>query len=90
MLTALLVYPGDSLTNTFTLNPLTMKWHNNWINIPGPAGTAAGEAAFSGGLVFDPKDYDDDSKSHTAGSRTSKRLTSCRHHRRRNLHIRMS
>ncbi|CZR56128.1 uncharacterized protein PAC_06016 [Phialocephala subalpina] len=59
------VYPGDSLTNTFTLNPLTMKWHNNWINIPGPAGTAAGEAAFSGGLVFDPKDYDDDNT--TAG-----------------------
>ncbi|KAF8850319.1 hypothetical protein BDZ45DRAFT_696855 [Acephala macrosclerotiorum] len=54
------VYPGDSLTNTFTLNQFTNIWYNNWINIPRSAGTEAGEVAYSGGIVFDPKNYDDD------------------------------
>lgn len=45
---------------TYSLNIFNMQWHVNWIVIPGPVGQAAGQVAFSGGLVFDPDDYDDD------------------------------
>ncbi|KAE8449417.1 hypothetical protein EG329_008025 [Mollisiaceae sp. DMI_Dod_QoI] len=52
------VYPGDTLTNTFSLNTFNMKWYNNYMVIPGPVGQAAGEVAFSGGFIFDPATND--------------------------------
>lgn len=60
VLTVVIVCPGDTLTNTYSLNIFDMKWHSNSIVVPGPVGQAAGEVAFSGGLIFDPAEYDND------------------------------
>lgn len=56
------VYPGDTLTNTYSMNIFTKEWHVNWVVIPGPNGQATGSIPFSGGLVFNPQDHDDDGK----------------------------
>ncbi|KUJ23837.1 uncharacterized protein LY89DRAFT_744355 [Mollisia scopiformis] len=54
------VYPGDTLTNTFSLDRFSMQWQINWVVIPGPVGQAAGEVSFNGGLNFDLTQYDND------------------------------
>ncbi|KAE8451492.1 hypothetical protein EG329_003565 [Mollisiaceae sp. DMI_Dod_QoI] len=41
------VYPGDSITSTFSLGT-NAQWTDNWSLSPGPAGQAAGQTAQSG------------------------------------------
>jgi hypothetical protein len=44
------VYPGDSITSTFSLDTSTSTWTDTWSLTPGTTGTAAGQTAQSGTL----------------------------------------
>lgn len=42
------VYPGDSITSTFSLNTATNVWTDAWSLSPGATGAAAGQKAQTG------------------------------------------
>ncbi|KAF8850318.1 hypothetical protein BDZ45DRAFT_751865 [Acephala macrosclerotiorum] len=48
------LYPGDRVTNTFTLNENTLKWYNTYTITPGAVGNTAGQKIYSNGFDFDP------------------------------------
>ena len=50
----LIVWPGDTIKNAFSLDISTGKWYNNWVVTPGVEGNAAGQTPFGGGFVHDP------------------------------------
>jgi hypothetical protein len=54
VLTWKVVYLGDTVTNTFTLDGSTGTWNDEWVVAPGEQGEAAGQGPFSGSLTFDP------------------------------------